>query len=98
MSGSILMCCGFEQVTLTYKLDGEAILIRTCNMYMWRNEPAHEIMVLITKAASEGSGEPAHSRSLARAFAVRTHAVWKYTKGLTKNQTSISFGWQCLRV
>ena len=24
------------------------------------NEPAHEIMVFITKATSEGSGKPAH--------------------------------------
>ena len=40
-------------------------------------EPAHGIMVLITQATSEGSGEPAHPRSLARAFAVRTHDVWK---------------------
>ena len=47
-------------------------------------EPAHEIMVLITRVTSEGSGEPAHLRGLARAFAVRTHEVWKYTKGPTK--------------
>ena len=40
-------------------------------------EPAHEIMVLVTQATSEGSGEPVHPRSLARAFAVRTHEVWK---------------------
>ena len=40
-------------------------------------EPAHEIMVLITQATSEGSGEPAHLRSLARVIAVRTHEVWK---------------------
>ena len=40
-------------------------------------EPAHEIMVLITQATSEGSGEPAHPRCLARAFAIRTHKVWK---------------------
>ena len=45
-------------------------------------------MVLITQAISEGSGEPVHLRSLARAFAVRTHEVWKLTKGPTKNQTS----------
>ena len=36
-------------------------------------EPAHEIMVLITQATSEGSGEPAHQRSLARAFAGCSH-------------------------
>ena len=40
-------------------------------------EPAHEILVLITKATSEGSGELAHPRSLARAFTDRTHEVWK---------------------
>ena len=40
-------------------------------------EPAHEIMVLITQATSEGSGEPAHPRSLTRTFAVRTHKLWK---------------------
>ena len=41
------------------------------------NKPAHEIMVLITLATCEGSDEPAHLRSIARAFAVRTHEVWK---------------------
>ena len=35
-------------------------------------EPAHEIVVLITQATSEGSGETAQMCSLARAFAVRT--------------------------
>ena len=40
-------------------------------------EPVHEIMVLITKATSEGSGEPAHLHSLARVFTVHTHEVWK---------------------
>ena len=37
-------------------------------LVMFSNEPAHEIMV---QATSEGSGEPAHLRSLARAFAIR---------------------------
>ena len=40
-------------------------------------EPAHEIMVLIIQATSEGSGQPAHPRSLTRAFIVCTHKVWK---------------------
>ena len=40
-------------------------------------EPTHKIMVRITQATSEGSDEPAHPRSLARAFDVRTHEVWK---------------------
>ena len=38
-------------------------------------EPAHEIMVLITYAYSEGSGERTHPRSLARAFAGRTQGM-----------------------
>ena len=38
-------------------------------------EPAHEIMVPITLATSEGSGEPANSHSLGRTFAVSTHKV-----------------------
>ena len=40
-------------------------------------QPAHEIFVLITKVTSEGSGEHVHPRSLARAFAIPTHEVWK---------------------
>ena len=43
----------------------------------WSFEPAHEIMVLLTEVTSEGLGKPAHLRSLAKAFAVRTHKVWK---------------------
>ena len=56
-------------------------------------EPAHETMVLITQVPSKCSGEPAHPPSLTRAFAVRTHEVWKKTKGPTKNETSSPTGW-----
>ena len=48
-------------------------------------------------ATSEGSDEPVHPCSLARAFAIRTHEVWKYKKDLTKNQTSRPTGWMCMR-
>ena len=61
-------------------------------------EPAHEIIVLITKATSEGSGKPVHPHSLARAFAVRMHEVWKQTKGQTKHQISSRTGWLRMRV
>ena len=57
-----------------------------------------EIMVLITWATSEGSGEPAHPGSLARAFAVSKHEVWKSTKSPTKNQTFSPIGWLCMRI
>ena len=42
---------------------------------------------------AKATGEPAHSHSLNRAFAVRTHEVWKKTKGPTKNQTFSLTGW-----
>ena len=42
-----------------------------CESIQRYNEPAYEIMVLITWATCEGEGEPAHPRSLVRAFAVR---------------------------
>ena len=46
-------------------------LFLTADLKRTIKEPAHEIMVLITFATSEGSGEPAHPRGLAKAFAVR---------------------------
>ena len=42
-------------------------------------------MVLMTYPTSEGSGEPVHPRSLARAFAVRNHEVWEVDEGHPKN-------------
>ena len=35
--------------------------------------PRQAILVLIAYASSEGSGEPAHPRSLARTFAARSY-------------------------
>ena len=39
-------------------------------------EPVHKKRVLVRYANSEDSGEPAHPRSLTRAFVVRTHCLW----------------------
>ena len=36
-------------------------------------EPSQANLVLIAYASSEGSGEPAHPRSLARTFAARSY-------------------------
>ena len=44
-------------------------------------------MVFITYANSEGSGEAAHPRSLARAFAVRPHNNSYGTRGSFKQRT-----------
>ena len=38
------------------------IQAKVCHFVVALIEPAHEIMVLITKAISEGSGEPAHAQ------------------------------------
>ena len=52
-------------------------ILENCWALIMSFEPPHEIMVLITQATSEGLGKPEHLHSLARAFAVRTHEVWK---------------------
>ena len=51
-------------------------------------EPAHVKRVLITYATSEGSGERTHPRSLARAFAVRSHNIGEWRKLQTTNRRS----------
>ena len=43
-----------------------------------------EILVSIASMISEGSDEPAHTRSLARALASRVHKVWNLMKTLTR--------------
>ena len=46
-------------------------------VFLFVNEAVHEIIVLITEAFSEGSGEHAHAQSLTRAFAFHIDAVLK---------------------
>ena len=71
----IFFLINFEEKSLScLHLDMSACVVITGILSF---EPAHEIMVFIIYATSEGSGEPAHLGSLARAFAVRTHEVWK---------------------
>ena len=59
-------------------------------------EPAHEILVLITKATSECSGEPAHPRSLTRAF-LCSH-TWSMEVDEGSDQKKISSLIGCLRM
>ena len=35
------------------------------------DESVHDILIIIASASSKGSGEPAHTRSLTKAFTVR---------------------------
>ena len=44
--------------------------------------PVHEHLVLITKVSSEGFGEAAHMRRLAKAFAASMHKLKTRTKNV----------------
>ena len=70
------LCCGYSLKSPCRGNSNEHPLHMILRMTKV-NEPSHEIMVLITQATREGSGEPARPCSLARAFIVRTHEVWK---------------------
>ena len=48
--------------------------------------PRQANLVLITYASSEGSGEPAHPRSLSRTFAARSYKQWIKRKLQTESQ------------
>ena len=50
--------------------------------------PVHEILVLITNASSEGSGETVQMRSLTRAFTASTQDVGMYLKAEAKFDSS----------
>ena len=48
--------------------------------------PRQANLVLIACASSEGSGEPAHPRSLARTFAARSYKQWVKRNLQTESQ------------
>ena len=53
------------------------ILVIPCLFSLWfTNGPRQANLVLIAYASSEGSGEPAHPRSLARTSAARSYKRW----------------------
>ena len=59
--------------------------------------PRQANLVLIASASSEGSGEPAHPRSLARTFAARSYKQW--VKGILQTESQIPgpFEWLGMR-
>ena len=59
--------------------------------------PRQANLVLIAYASSEGSGEPAHSRSLARTFAARSYKQWVKRNLQTVNQISGPSEWLGMR-
>ena len=59
--------------------------------------PRQVNLVLIAYASSEGSGEPAHLRSLARTFAARTYKQWVKRNLQTESQIPGPSEWLGMR-
>ena len=78
---SLTPCAWQTRVSVAvYYLDfSEILLIRISG-------PRQANLVLIAYASSEGSGEPAHPRSLARTFAARSYKQWVKRNLQTESQ------------
>ena len=61
------------------------------------NGPRQANLVLIVYASSEGSGEPAHPRSLARTFAARSYKQWVKRNLQTESQIPSPYEWLGMR-
>ena len=59
--------------------------------------PRQANLVLIAYASSEGSGEPAHPRSLARTFATRSYKQWVKRNLQTESQIPSPSEWLGMR-
>ena len=59
--------------------------------------PRQANLVLIAYASSEGSGEPAHPRSLARTFAARSYKQWVKRNLQTESQIPCPSEWLGMR-
>ena len=59
--------------------------------------PRQANLVLIAYASSEGSGQPAHPRSLARTFAARSYKQWVKRNLQTESQISGPSEWLGMR-
>ena len=62
-----------------------------------KNGPRQANLVLIAYASSEGSGEPAHPRSLARTFAARSYKQWIKRNLQTESQICGPSEWLGMR-
>ena len=71
------------------------VLWLTCSS--WLYGPRQANLVLIACASSEGSGEPAHPRSLARTFAARSYKQWVKRNLQTESQIPGPSEWLGMR-
>ena len=75
-------------------------LVYTCSVQFFLNRlygPRQANLVLITYASSEGSGVPAHPRSLARTFAARSYKQWIKRNLQTESQIPGPSEWLGMR-
>ena len=72
-------------------------LIWPQQIYILAYGPRQANLVLITYASSEGSGEPAHPRSLARTFAARSYKQWVKSNLQTERQIPGPSQWLGMR-
>ena len=83
----VLSCCGSYYVCQINWTE------RSCRLF----GPRQANLVLIAYASSEGSGEPAHPRSLARTFAARSYKHWIKRNFQTENQIPGPSEWLGMR-
>ena len=67
------------------------------HLCMQINGPRQANLVLIAYASSQGSGEPAHPRSLARTFAARSYKQWIKRNLQTESQIPGPAEWLGMR-
>ena len=81
---------------LSFKTKGWSEIV-FLNMTSETNAPRQANLVLIAYASSEGSGEPAHPRSLARTFAARSYKQWVKRNLQTESQSPGPSEWLGMR-
>ena len=84
------------KMTMVYSKTNWIIIIAT-KIIGQTNGPRQANLVLITYASSEGSGETAHPRSLARTFAARSYKPWVKRNLQTESQIPGPSEWLGMR-
>ena len=75
----------------------QSILLVFPHKFNKLNGPRQANLVLTAYASSEGSGEPAHPRSLARTFAARSYKQWVKRNLQTESQSPGPSEWLGMR-
>ena len=82
--------------TLTFT-ENKTFCLSEITHLKWMYGPRQANLVLIAYASSEGSGEPAHPRSIARTFAARSYKQWAKRNLQTESQIPGPSEWLGMR-